>query len=152
MRRLDLKGTRPMEGPLSLVGNATAPLHAVPLQQLGGTIHAWAAFTPAVTSGSGTITTASATGRWAQVSKFVVFEAFLTITTNGSGSGSLLFTLPAKANSANVFAGVESAVTGSMCYGIVSNGGTSCRVQTYNNGYPGADGANIIVTGCYETT
>jgi hypothetical protein len=62
---------------------------------------AWSTYTPTVTAQVGTITTASATGRYKQIGKTVIAQVDVTITTAGTGSSSLQATLPVTAASNN---------------------------------------------------
>jgi len=51
-------------------------------------------WTPTVTSGSGSFTTVSATGTYVKVGKQVAIRTTITITTVGTASGQINFTLP----------------------------------------------------------
>jgi hypothetical protein len=51
-------------------------------------------WTPTVTSGSGSFTTVSATGTYVKVGKQVAIRTTITITTVGTASGDIVFTLP----------------------------------------------------------
>lgn len=113
----------------------------------------WAPYTPTFASTSGTITTASATGYYYLSGKTVFFKVRASITTNGTGADALKFTLPITSKAGQLPAncsGRESATTGAMLSGTVAAGTSSLVVRAYNNGYPGANGAVIDVTGFYE--
>lgn len=56
--------------------------------------YAEATYTPTVTASSGTFTTVSATGRSVRVKKLIVFEAQIVVTSLGTASGLIQFTLP----------------------------------------------------------
>lgn len=73
----------------------------------------WATYTPTVTAGGGTFTTVSATGRYRQIGKTIILEAYVTITTAGTASGQLKVSLPVNAAAFN-YVGIakESALTG----------------------------------------
>lgn len=117
---------------------------------------AWSAYTPgAVTSSSGTITTASATGRYIQHGKTVYFKLTITVTTNGTGSGVLQVAngLPV-APRGGVFdkfhGGNLTNSTSQWAYNQ-SAGSQSLYVINYTAAYPvSGDGQTIIVDGTYE--
>lgn len=55
---------------------------------------AWTAYTPTVTSTSGTFTTVSATGRYKQVGKTILLQADVTVTSAGTAAGNIIVSLP----------------------------------------------------------
>lgn len=55
---------------------------------------AWTSYSPTITSGAGTITASSATGRYKQIGKTVIVEVDVTITTAGTGASTLRASLP----------------------------------------------------------
>lgn len=121
------------------------------------TIHAlepWQTYTPVVTAGSGTITTASATGRFLRRGRRVDVQIRVTITTNGTGATSVNATLPF--TSANVvgigrtLSGREETVTGNMLQGFITPNATVVQIYAYDNSYPGANGRTLHVNGTYE--
>lgn len=112
----------------------------------------WNATSTVVTASSGTITTASGSTRSIKVGKTVHFHSTLTVTTNGTGSGALLFNLPYPAAVQAVFVGRERATSGSMVQGVATGGAsTAVAVYTAANGYPVASGSVIEMSGTYET-
>ena len=62
-----------------------------------GSNAAWTSYAPTVTSGTGTITTATATGKYVQFGKTVIARGTVTITTAGTGAGGLFVTAPVTA-------------------------------------------------------
>lgn len=73
----------------------------------------WSTYTPTISAQSGTITTASATGRYIQTGKIVIAEIDVIITTAGTGSLSLIVGLPVTAAAFNyVGVGFEYQNTG----------------------------------------
>jgi len=78
-------------------------------------------------------------------------ELDITITTNGTGSGALRSTLPSNAANFNSSLVGRSASTGKTLGCIVPNNGSTINIQNYDNTYPGADGAQVIVSGTYRT-
>ena|SRR3990167_1340763 len=115
---------------------------------------AWAGYTPTISSGTGTITTASGTGRWLKQGKIVHFSVILTITTNGTGATSITFTLPQAGPVTNeyAFAGQEIATSG-VGLTVKFRGGDSTTVVSvykYDSTYPATNGSILIVSGSYE--
>ena len=114
----------------------------------------WTSYTPVVTSLSGTITTASATGAFATVGKIVFVRFTGTITTNGTGATGVLITLPSAFSTnyaENTAIGVarEKGVTGNLLQAC-TQGTASIVLFTYVNGYPGANGAVLAGSCSYE--
>lgn len=101
-------------------------------------------YTPTVTSGSGTITTASGSLTYQQVGKFIYCDLSVTITTNGTGAGYINVTLPFTPVSGNL-AGRENALTGVCVTGTPS--GANILIRKYDNSYPGATGATFTLSG-----
>jgi len=119
-----------------------------------GTIYVddWQSYVPTVNATGGAITLVGAVvanfRRW---NSAIDLELDITITTNGTGSGALLSTLPANAANFNSSLVGRSASTGKTLGCIVPNNGSTINIQNYDNTYPGADGAQVIVSGTYRT-
>ena len=115
---------------------------------------AWTTYTPTVSSQSGTITTASATGRFKTLGKTCHVQVVVTVTTNGTGAGTLNATLPAGnvPAAAAILVGRENALTGNMLQALVNSGDTVMHIGRYDNAYPATNGSIVIVSGIYETT
>jgi hypothetical protein len=110
-------------------------------------------YTPTVTAGAGTLTTASATGRYARIGNRVTVLMTITVTNNGTGATYILTSLPTPpANSFNAFAGRATAVSGSMLQGVTTTAGNSAVfIFTYANLYPAATGETMLLSGVYES-
>ena len=113
----------------------------------------YVAFTPTIFAVTGTLTTASATGRYRlqQDGTTMCIQIVGTITNNGSGSnaigiGNIPFSTPGGV--ITMLPGTENGVTGKMLEYVIS--GTSAVVFNYDHSYPGVNGASLIVNGCYE--
>lgn len=112
---------------------------------------AWGAWTPTVSSYTGTITTASAAGFYKQVGKTVFFRFRATITTNGTGGTGVLVTLPAAAMSGgHAFPGRENGVSSKTLGATLFPDTSTLYISNYDGTYPGADGALIDFEGVYE--
>jgi hypothetical protein len=112
----------------------------------------WTTYTPALTCPTGTLTAASAAGRYKLAGKVVHLSILTTITTNGSCAGSVRATLPSgilpSADSRYVLAGLN-ATTGAVIYGQPLSAGYA-TIKRYDNAYPGADATTLTVSGTYE--
>lgn len=113
----------------------------------------WISYTPTLSAGTGTLTSASAIGSYAQRGKLITVRVQIAITTNGTAASTLRFTLPvATAGTLGAtFHGKERASTGKSVEGFVDGGGqTIVALQFYDGTYPGANGYVINAIGTYE--
>jgi hypothetical protein len=117
---------------------------------LSGTVNdAWAAYTATATSQAGNITTKSTTAAQKAMGKTVHFTAACTITTIGTGSGSLNIDLPATANRATMVAG-HSTGTVKACVGTIAAGATTALVVAGDGTFPAGSGQTVTIAGTYE--
>ncbi|MET4283574.1 hypothetical protein [Bradyrhizobium sp. LA6.12] len=120
----------------------------LPIAALTG---AWTSYTPTVSAGTGTFTSASATGVYKQIGKTVLFTVTITITTNGSGATNVTVTNPVNTNGSNAGAfGREVGVSGKMLQGVINT--SNMNIYNYDNSYPGATGAFIVMSGFYAAS
>jgi len=116
---------------------------------IGNTIGNWKqSFTPTVTSGSGSFTSASATMRYQKRGKNISFRALVAITTNGTAAGSANITMPFSAAATSVATGIAASVSGKGLTGFIS--GSNMVIRNYDGTFPGANGENLVVEGVYE--
>ena len=118
-----------------------------------GANQSWTTYTPTVTAGSGAITTLGAvSGRYQKIGKQLFLSLSIPITTNGTGSVSVIIGLPSGmvAATACVLSGRESAITGSQLQGIILATSGAISVTKYDNSYPGGNGYVLILTGVIE--
>jgi hypothetical protein len=111
----------------------------------------WTSYTPTVSAGSGTFTSASAVGYYKRIGKVCVVHFAVTIVTNGTAGTNVQFTLPfagGGTNNQGVWREVQS--TGSC--GIVSDNGTTGVLRTFTNTYPGADSRIFSGSLIYEVS
>lgn len=106
-------------------------------------------WTPTVAASNGTLGATTATGSYTKIGRMVSFHVVISITTNGTGSGNIAFNLPFPATVGGVGSGKENGVSGNMLQCLVSTNVAS--VVTYSNGYPGANGASLLVSATYFT-
>jgi len=103
-------------------------------------------FTPAISAGAGSITASSATGSYTKIGNRVFYEVVLTITTNGTGATSLIFTLPFTAAQQHTPVGVNTS-SAETCVGISTT--TDVGLRTYSGLYPVGSGGVLRVSGNY---
>lgn len=109
-------------------------------------------YTPTVTAQSGSLTTVSATGRWLRIGDLIHLQVYITITTNGTGSGYINVTLPfATANNGTpaVGSGREDISTGKQLQVRASPNSSDAVVFTYDNLYPGGSGYGLALSLSY---
>ena len=107
--------------------------------------------TPAVSAGSGTLTTASATLSYTKIGNRVAWNAVITITTNGSGATSLSISLPFTPGENASCYGVETGLTGKSVAGVLSSGSANASaIRFYDATYPGGTGAVLYVGGTFK--
>lgn len=97
-----------------------------------------------VTSSTGTITTVgTATITYTKTGRDVSWQADITITTNGTGSGLIGFTFPFTVVGGAPIYGSTDGFIGLAGYIV----GTSAAFAFYDGTYPGSDGARFFVGG-----
>lgn len=110
----------------------------------------WLTYAPTVTATSGAISAVTATGRWIQVGKVLFFQVTISLTTNGTGAGALLVTLPSSPVGASHACSGIQVVNNFACAVRTTQGVEHCTVYKYDGSYPGASAAQFILTGAYE--
>ena len=97
----------------------------------------WTAYTPTITAGSGTLTTATATGAYIRIGKVCIVQSNWIVTTNGTGANFIQLTLPFTV-AAKSFAGVgrEYEVIGKMLQIEAPQSDSVMRYRNYDNTYP----------------
>ena len=110
------------------------------------------AYTPVITAGTGTLTTASATGTYRRFNKTVELQMVVTVTTNGTGAAYISATLPVQAASGGEYILVgRNTTTGKLLQAEILSGDTSIRIFNYDNTYPVASGQVLQISGNYES-
>jgi len=118
----------------------------------GGTAGAWTAYTPTVSAGTGTLTSASATGAYYVSGKLCIVRINIVLTTNGTGAGVLYATLPFTPIAAGQVGNFrETNVNGKQGTAMVIASTARADLRNYDNTYPGADGTGFTVSLSYET-
>jgi hypothetical protein len=109
-------------------------------------------WTPTLSASGGTITTSSASGQWISRDGIRYCQMTATITTVGTATGSLIFSLPVAANASKGSAAVtgkETSVSGKAVAGVIAQGASLCGVTDYNNATILASGAVVTVSFSY---
>ena len=119
-------------------------INALRTIEIGGV---WQNYTPTITAGSGSLTTVSATGFYSVIGKVVQIIIDITITTNGTGAGYVVATLPFTVNRRTILSGRDSGVTGDMLQGETTSGNANVLILNYDNAYPGGDGRVLHLSG-----
>lgn len=109
------------------------------------------AFTPTSTTGSFT-SVAGSLAYYRTMQGLVSFTATITVTTNGTAGGAILFDLPFSAAYLTTFAAAETGVTGASGRGTVGAGATQVAIARYDNAYLGGTGYTVVVSGSYRST
>lgn len=139
---------------LGALATLSSPL-AVSNGGTGDTGSAWTAYTPSLSCGTGSLTSATASGRYKQIGKTVFVQITISVTTNGTCGTYVISSVPVTSAAAttNTFwtlTGRERAVTRNMLQGEVFNGSNTVVIFNYNNSFASADGALLNLTGVYE--
>lgn len=113
----------------------------------------WVAWTPTVSAQTGTITAVgTVTARYRQRGKTVSIQASITITTAGTATNDLRFTLPSgmtlKTNTS--IPGQENNVTGKAIYAREAAAASILGCRYYDGSVIFADGCRVDITGTFE--
>jgi hypothetical protein len=117
-------------------------------------IGAWTNYSPTITAGSGSYTTASANGSYIRVGKLCVLRLYGLITTVGTGTNPV-FTLPftaATTTAGGKFIGSvrENAATGLSGTASINSAATTLTIFKYDNGAFAGSGYEYSITISYE--
>lgn len=130
----------------------TLPDESGTLLSTGSTDTAWTAYTPTITSGSGSFTTVSATGKYKVFGKTCWFTVDITITTAGTAGGFIAVSLPFTQVATSLSSyGMEVNATGYMVKGLNPASG-AMQITRYDNASIIGSGYVIRTTGTYEIT
>lgn len=110
----------------------------------------WQPWTSAISAASGSLTSFSQNGRFCQIGNLINFTLEISITTNGSGATSIIFTTPTQAKNTAAFVGYDLSNVKALV-GKVIGGGSIANFVRYDGTYPGGDGYDLFVAGCYES-
>jgi hypothetical protein len=112
----------------------------------------WRSYTPSCVASAGTITTVGAvSGRYKLWGDSCRYVANVTITTNGTGSGTLLIGTPVGQTAGTpttVGVGRETVTQDALTATLAAASGEAV-VLLYDGSYPGADGRTFCIGGEY---
>lgn len=112
---------------------------------------AWTKFTPTVTPSSGAFTSVSATGRYKRSGRTVLISMNIVITTNGTGAGSVIASLPFVGGvSLQVVNGIVTGAANFGIFGAMGSNGAALTILKYDGTYPGSSGSTLILNGVLE--
>jgi hypothetical protein len=108
-------------------------------------------YTATITAGSGSYTTVAQALRYTRIGRVINVTGSISITTNGTASGYLGFTLPFNAVSANdvSFAGRENQVSG-FVFGGAPISTSTIAITKYDGTYLGGNGYNFPISFSYS--
>jgi len=114
----------------------------------------WSAAPATLSCNAGTLTSATGNVLSKVIGKTVFLSVQIQIATNGTCATAINVALPAElvpvAHNAFVLPG--TLVGGSMARGLVQlTPSPRINIRSFNNGYPGGSGANIVISGVYQT-
>lgn len=110
----------------------------------------WTPYTPSLSCLSGSLTTASATGLWKRLTlKTIAVQVNINVTTLGTCSTTLNFSLPSAANSSEIGMLRNTAVNTSGSI-TTSAGSSTAQMLSATGGLPAASGNSVIGTVVYE--
>jgi hypothetical protein len=112
---------------------------------------AWTAFTPTVTSGTGTITSYTSSGQYMIIGKALHIVITITITAAGTGAGALLVSnLPGTTPRRMFIGGIEDGVSGHAVSGKTTGAATILSMSKYDNTTCIVTNARVQMTGVLE--
>ena len=115
----------------------------------GDTGTAWTSFTPTMSVTAGSVVFGTCLGRYKQLGKTYFVEYSIVMTTNTSGGGFIIASLPnsATAQSKCCLIGREDALTGKALQGFINASATNMTATFYDNSYAGGTGASLFLSG-----
>jgi len=112
---------------------------------------AWTANSPTITSGTGSLTTVSAAGRYIQIGKIVHFSCVITLTNNGTGGAYLILPLPVTAAGTG-YVGHGSDTSVDKTLNVKFANSSTTVILLYDGTYPGVTGHSYTVSITYEAS
>lgn len=115
--------------------------------------NAWAAYTPTITSFSGSLGAVSnVVGFYRKIGKRLDLKIGFTIDNNGTGSVGLVATLPfaSVGSVGQVCAGKERNITGAALTGFIDSSSPTMFIQKYDGTYPGVASGVYNISGFYQ--
>jgi hypothetical protein len=114
---------------------------------------AWTSYTINAASGTGSLTSYTASAVYTRIGKLCIVRGLITITNAGTGGASISFGLPFTSKSgiaAGHGSGREQAMTGKMLEVFVPENSATGIIWFYDNSYPGATNNALAFNAIYE--
>ena len=131
----------------TIINSSTSATNEIGLDEA----YAWISYTPTLTAGTGTLTSATVAGRYRKFGNTLFIRALISITTNGTAATNLQITLPNSLTTVSQVAPMmvrENGVTGFSGGGVAS--GNLIYITKYDGTYLGANSYSISVAGIIE--
>lgn len=106
-------------------------------------------YSPNFTTGTGTIGSATATGRYTKVGRTVYYNLEFVVANNGTGGGDVRLSLPFISGAASAGGGFN-VTTGVGLTASAASGSGTLTVLQYNAAYPVSTGTTIRIFGFYD--
>jgi len=113
----------------------------------------YTSYTPTITSASGAITSYTSGGGYIRIGKTCIVRAYTTITLNGTGAGSIVWTLPFNSfNYAGAMGGSgrEQGTTGKQLQVYIPGNSATGNIWFYDGTYPGGTGYTLSFSMVYQ--
>lgn len=111
----------------------------------------WVAWSPTITSESGSgMTTSITSARYTKMGHTLHWKLNLTITAAGTGAGAVRFTLPSAAGATGDYIGNGRSASSGKALQVFANATTQGSVLTYDNVSPITTSHVLLLAGTYE--
>jgi len=110
---------------------------------------AWTSYSPTISTQSGTLTTASASGKYIRIGKLCVVQVEASITTNGTGAGTLYVTKPFNGNTNSTALWREILSVGNSGQ-VYCPDAANFAFSNFDNSYAGANSRYFVTTISFE--
>jgi hypothetical protein len=109
---------------------------------------AWSTYSPTVTSSAGTLSSVSSTGRYLINGSIMSYQLVITVTTVGTGSGTINASLPQVCAQPGSASGREDLNTGKSL-GVLTTG-SNVQITNYDYTFPALNGSKLYISGQCE--
>lgn len=122
-------------------------VYSVSLATMVFTMGAPTAFTPTLSCGGGSLSSASSSGQYLRVGRVVYYNITTTITTVGSCTGTVIASLPFSHPRTCYLMGAEDVNTGKTVNGYITANSSQVVMAFYDNSSLATNGNRPIVSG-----
>lgn len=105
----------------------------------------WFTHGATITAGTGTLTTVSSTQKHKIVGKLIIIQQSIVITTNGTGAGTIITTLPINADTGIIthFGNGREVNIGGKTLNVHNQATGTAGIENYDNTYPAGTGYTL---------